>query len=263
MTFERSLYAEGLHILGRTLPYALVVLAGDLGVNVLVEVTDITSGLTFANTFIWTSYFTVTTLIWAILAYAAHAEILLHANRDTGKDYQRIFGFGLRSLCLLVLMAIPFLSVAFLARFAREQSLIGEDELIVVLACFLLASVLMIFVVLVFLGTILPAYVADKGRGVRPALARGARQYLYIVSRLIVGPSVVTIILWGVAILPAFIFEPTEDVASESYLSEASFWTASVISSAIQTYATVLTAVILSRAFLRDQELEANIKPNA
>ena len=246
MTFERGIFAEGQVILRNTVPYAALAVVGEYAIQVIKETTDIDAGMTVASI-----------VVWSFLAYAAHAEILLPSDRDKSKDAQRTIGFALRTFGLLLIVLVPVFVVAGYIRTVLPSDSADDQMLFVLVA--LAMPVLGILWLLVFglLGTILPAFVADRGRGLGAAFSRGRRQFFWIFGRLLVMPGLVFLFSLIVFVAPLFVFGSEGDFLGEDYVPDPVASVPALIAYAIQTYAVVLTAVVLSRGFLRDENRPA------
>ena len=103
----------------------------------------------------------------------------------------------------------------------------------------------------VCLATILPAYVVDRAGGVAAAFQRGKAQFTWISGRLLIGPFLLTALLIALSFLPTI---QTNDVGS--FWSEEGFFQPVAVLWYVSYYAVTafgvsLTAVILSRAYIR------------
>ena len=246
MTFERGIFAAGQAILRNTVPYAALAVVGEYAIQVIKETTDIDAGMTVASI-----------VVWSFLAYAAHAEVLLPSDRDKSKDAQRTIGFALRTFGLLVIVLVPVFVVAGYIRTVLPSDSANDRTLYVLVA--LVSPVIGILWLVVFglLGTILPAYVADRHRGLGAAFSRGRRQFFWIVGRLLAMPGLVLLASLIVAGAPLLVFDSDGDFLGEGYVPDPVASVPALVAYAIQTYAVVLTAVVLSRGFLRDEDRPA------
>lgn len=238
---QTNIYAESWRILRGCLSYAAVAVIGELVITVLKETTTAGAGLLFASV-----------IIWSYLFYAAHAQILLPPERDKAADSKRVFGFAIRTFGVVLVVAVPVGALAFFV--AAGMPATGDPEAtkgLVILFLLPLAGLLTLLV-LCSVGTLLPAYVADLGRGFGAALSRARRQFFWIAGRLLVGPGVVyTLSLAGPSIL-GVVAGSDGPILSETYVPDPMVTLTSLLSYAIQAYATVMVAVILSRAYLRE-----------
>lgn len=240
MRFERGLFAEGWHVLTQCLPYVALAIGGEYVIQVLKEVTGLGTGATLV----------ASVLIWAYLAYAAHAAVLLPEGRDKSLDGKRIFGFALRTFGLSLMAIIPVIVLLVLVIVDSVESDKFPD--LAILALLLVGSALWLLV-LGLLGTLLPAFVADRKRGMGAAFARGRRQFFWIFGRLLIGPGLLFGLSLSIALLPVWFSDSDGDLLMPGYLPDPLTTGPALLAYAVQTYATVLAAVVLSRAFLRDE----------
>ncbi len=243
MEFDKSLFSEGLALLRRNMPFVAFAVFGEYAHQALKQITHIGSG-----------HFVVSILIWSYLAHAAHADILLPDAGDKKAAQKRILGFTARTfgLCLAI-----FAPVVLVVWFVVPATVSGDSiqqymqTLVLIALPTLIISALL---VLTLLGTVLPAYVADTGRGVNAAFARGTNQFRQIMPRLIYGPGFVMAAAVLVFSLPGLLFDAAGPILAANYVPNPVPTTAALIGFAIEAYALVLTALILSKAFLYDQQ---------
>ena len=186
----------------------------------------------------------VSTLLWAYLAYAVHAQILLPDDRDSTMANTRVFGFALRSFGIVIVVGIVFALGAFvLARMVGVWPGIAG----------LLAAIALGFPLFVWLATLLPAYVAGRARGVSAAIERGKAHFGWIAGRLLIGPFLLLILfgtLYSILSIPVDSIGPFWN--EERVFLPINFF-GFLSFNIVQAFATALTAVILSRAFLREE----------
>lgn len=243
MNFERGLYSEGWHVLKQCMPYAALAVGGEYAIQAFREVTGIGVGATLV----------ASVLIWAYLAYSAHAAVLLPADRDKTADGKRMFGFALRTFGLFLLVFIPTMIPILLIAFGSGQILAGHEMIVTFVLLVLLVGGLLWLLVFAFLGTLLPAFVADQQRGLGEAFARGRRQFFWITGRLLIGPGLVSCLSFTIVLFPVWQFDSDGDFLTSGYLPDPVTTLPGLLAYGVQTYATVLAAVVLSRAFLRDE----------
>lgn len=183
--------------------------------------------------------------LWSCLAFAVHVQILLSPESYAATN-GLLIGFAIRSFGVgfLMLVASTVLTIIVVLVFGTEQAR-------VFFAYMPVAFVIPGLPVLVWLGTILPAFIAGRACGVGAAVKRGRTQFGWIAGRLIVGPGVLLILsflLFSLLLIPV-------DYNGAFWNEEGRFQPlavfASLINFAVQAFAVVLTSVILSRAFLR------------
>ena len=146
--------------------YVAIAVVGELAIQLVGEAFDIGGGLAFASI-----------LIWSYLAFNAHAALLLPQDRDKATDNTRVLGFALRAFGLGILMLVPV--VAMIVLLLSDSSVDprqgrGDLSLLVTIG---LSSGLAFLLIFGYLGTLLPAFVADRNRGLGPALSRGMSQF--------------------------------------------------------------------------------------
>lgn len=194
-------------------------------------------------------------IIWAALAFAAHSSVLLGVSGIRSMANSRDFGgFWMRSLGLTFLFAVPAVIAAFVMAFAfsRSQTLsigMGSAAGITVGLC-----------IFSLLGTWLPAVVAGGDRSLSAAFARGAYSFRYVASRLLAGP---VLFITGVLFLLGLIAIATPQSGAAAASSPVDFGAldlalrfAAQVSNA---YAVVITAVILSRAYMMIESYEPDV----
>jgi len=237
MDFQRGMWAEAWVQIMIALRIVVLVVFGELAVQLSIEWFEVPRSVVFitAGTF-------ASTLLWAYLAYAIHAQILLPLDRSSFTDGAQVFGFALRSLSIATIVSLATILVTFVLAI-----LIGGMVFIYPFLAFLVIG----FPLFVWLGTILPAYVADRARGVDAAIERGKAQFGWIAGRLLVGP-----ILLFVLSMSLYLLLPLPTDGSNLFWSSGwDFQPVAVLGyllfNMVQAFVTVLTAVILSRAFIR------------
>ena len=105
----------------------------------------------------------------------------------------------------------------------------------------------------IWLATLLPAYVAGRAGGVDAAIERGKSQFGWIAGRLLVGPCLLFVLSVALYLLLPF----PNDFIGPFWNEEKVFLPLNVLGSLlfniVLAFVTALTAVILSRAFLREE----------
>lgn len=238
MQFERSVISESLHISNNRMAFVLAAVIGQFAIQVAGETAFSSIGLTFANA-----------MIWSMLAFIAHSETLPNPEKNLDKDISRTFGFAVRSVCLVVLAVLPcFAIVSALPQSADPDVVIGAFMVALVPA--FAAMNLLVFSLL---GTILPAYVTGEDRGLGRALARGMRQFFWLISRLAI-PAGLAILAAIILVVPVALLGNGGNYLSGGYIPNPQMMPFALIAYAIMGWAVIMTAVILSRAYLRDRE---------
>lgn len=238
------MYAEGWHILGKVVPYAALAVFGEYGVQVLKEIEIIELPTAFTVF--------VPLLIWSILAYAAHAEILLPAGRDKSEDGVRYIGFTVRTVLLTLIGIVPYFSLAFYLADVLPSRHSAEVQLNTLFLVLLPVLGLFCFLVYSLAGTILPAYVANRADDKGVGFGAAKRQFFWIFGRLLIGPGVVFSVSVGLFIVPNVYFGLSGDFISSTGFPDLATSGLGILTYTVQAYATVLAAVVLSRAYLRE-----------
>lgn len=183
--------------------------------------------------------------LWSCLAFAVHVQILLSPESYAATN-GLLIGFAMRSFGVFFLMwaASAVLTIIFILVFGIEQSR-------VFFAYAPVAFVIPGLPVLVWLGTILPAFIAGRAFSVGTAVKRGGTQFGWIAGRLMVGPGVLLILSFLLFLLLLIPVDYNGEFWNEEGVFQPLAVFASLINFTVQAFAVVLTAVILSRAFLR------------
>jgi len=234
------MYPTSVRLFKQLLPYVALAIVGEFAIQIVQEKTSSGSGLIF-----------VSVLIWGILAYYAHASLLLPDSRDKAADQQRFIGFALRTFGLGCLMMIPVLiaSVALVSQYFGGTATVGSE-----ITKFLAIGIFMavcFLVVFSLLGTLLPAFVADRGRGLRAALSRGLSQFLWTSGHLLGGPIILFALAFLITIGGQLVVAPQYDLLDASYIPNIPLFLIMAVVYLIQALGTVMTAWVLSTAFLR------------
>ncbi len=233
------MYATSFRLFKLLLPYVAFAVVGELVVQVTKEKTSIGGGLTF-----------VSVLIWSYLAFNAHAELLLPKNRDKTADNARVIGFALRTFGIGVVFAIPAVVLMFPFIGKLLDAVTWNDVLISWGAIGLAMAVCFVIVFSLF-GSLLPAFVADRARGLGAALGRGWRQFFWSASRLTAGPVVVFALAYLVILGGSIHMDPHSDLLNANYIPNIPMFTILIAGYLIQALGTIMIAVVLSNAFLR------------
>ncbi|MEM9470843.1 MAG: hypothetical protein AAGA00_02715 [Pseudomonadota bacterium] len=232
MDFQRNMWAEAWVQSVAARNFVALVVFGALAIEGL-------GGLETGGSFL-------STLLWSYLAYAVHAQILLPPDNNAATNALRVIGFALRTFGIVLLITLAvFLSTIIFA------SVIGTEQSRVVLVFGLVAFVVLGLPVFVWLGTILPAYVAGRERGIGAAVRRGRAQFSWIAVRLLIGPGALLILSLALLSLLLFPVDYNGEFLSEDGDFQPMAVFALFLGFTVQAFATSLTAVILSRAFLR------------
>lgn len=234
------MYATSIQLFTRLSPYVALAVIGELAIRLVGDEFSVGAGLVFASV-----------LIWAYLAFHAHALLLLPEDRDRAADNTRVLGFAIRTFGLGLLMLIPVLAMIVVALSDSVGVLSVAQTDWSVIAIIGVICALGFLLILGYLGTLLPAFVADRHRGLGAALARGTSQFFWIAGHLIIGPLLlfalaVTIVVGGLDAL-----EPNSAMLSESNFPNIPVFALLTVGYLIQALGTIMIAVVLSKAFLR------------
>jgi len=237
------MYRQSLNITFRLYPYVLLAVLGELVLRILAE-KDIGGG---------SSNGIAISVLYCVLAYYAHVDILLPDTENRTAVGKRFYGFMGRNLGLIFLIVLVAGGLTFFLHYGLDIGSGGDrDERAGTIALIIL-PIASVFSLLVFgfMGTWMPAFVVDRQRGVSQAFARGKSTFWYVTGRLIIGPGLI-FVLSGVA----FAFVPALSGIPEAYFQSGwqpniTTFIYSAIIYAFQAWAIVMTAWIFSKAFLR------------
>ena len=263
MRFDRNLYSEAWRILCILWPYALLAVFTDfaVGATLALNKEHVGEGAQLIHV-------TAVMVTWGLLLYMAHTEILSPDCRDRRFALKPILWFTalLILIYLLVMLSVIAISGILIGAIEdlphgfelRESSgpipfdisdwrSLGAIVLVGLAAAF--AGVL----TFVLLGTTLPAFVATNHSGFRRAFRRGRRQFFWMAGRLIAGPVFVVVCA---GVLLSIVSDPpgTGDEWIAAYeFSNPGLAAITLLGSLCIIYADVMIAVVLSRAYLRDE----------
>lgn len=241
MDFQRGMWAEAWEQSVAARKFVALAVFGDFAIKWL----EVSSSVVTE-----TEGTIASTLFWACLAYVVHVQILLPHDRSSAMTGARFFGFALRffgiSLAMAAAAAGIALAVALMTFLLVKAQPPRALEVIVFLAGLALA-----LTVFVRLGTLLPAYVAGRVGGVDAAIKRGKVHFRWIAGRLLIGPGLIFVFSGAAYWLLAI----TNGASVQFWIEERVFRQVNVpgylLFNMVQAFVTALTAVILSRAFLR------------
>ncbi len=245
------MYATSLQLFTRLLPYVALAVVGEIAIGIVSE-TLLNGGSTYL----------MSALLWGVLAYQAHVTILLPDDRDKSKDSAQFFGFLIRSFGLALLVALPTLVAAVMIAIVikgSQTALISPSGLAIIVGMALFVGAVFV-VVFSLLGTLLPACVADRGRGVSAALSRSDSQLGWLCGRLLAGPILLSVASFMTIAAGGAIFGGEANYLSANYMPNIPMLLIVLIALSINALATITLAWTLSTAFLRaedGQSLEA------
>lgn len=241
MAFQRGMWTEAWIQSVVARKFVALAVFGELVIQLSMEWFAITRsvGALSAATF-------VSTLLWAYLAYAIHAQILLPRDRISTMSSASVFGFALRSFGIFIVIAVAVVLVALILTKMIGVGLPGANELYLMLAAITLG-----FPMFVWLGTVLPAYVAGRARGVNAAIGRGRSQFGWIAGRLLIGPGLLLVLSGALySLLPIPIYD-NSSFWNKEWIFQPIAVLGFLLYYTVQAFVTALTAVILSRAYIR------------
>lgn len=248
MNFQRGMWAEAWAQSINARKFVALAVLGELAIKFSMEWFEVSSSLVSESAVTFAS-----TILWAFLAYAVHAQILLPHYGRSAMTGAKVFGFALRSFGIGIAMATAVLGLAivvFVVTFIWGTVFRAQLPRVVELIA-LLAGVALVFTVFVRLATLLPAYVADRVGGVDAAIKRGKAQFSWIAGRLLIGPcllAALTVALYWLLPIP---FDDELPFWNEKQVFLPVNVHVYLLFNIVQAFVTSLAAVILSRAFLR------------
>ena len=200
----------------------------------------------------WMGLMAVNLLIWIYLIYRVHIAVLWQGRPEKRPSQTRLIGFGLRAIGLGALLLLVFvIGTALLVSWHRADN--GDIEVSNSLVIQIWAALDLAFLLVFGLfGTLLPAYVANKGRGLGMALARTRAQFLWIFGHLLLGPLLLTGIALAAWAWVVFDFNLNDAALDHVYPMDFSNLILVTLIALLNALGTVMTAWILSTAFMRD-----------
>ncbi len=192
------------------------------------------------------------TIIWSLPAFFAHLHILFPEKAERDFNVIKISGFFLRNLGLIILSMLPGVLVAISMLQAIQAEVGGDEDQMYILTTFFLIIPTAITFLLVFgvLGTLLPAYVTGRERGIGKALSRAKESFFPIIGRTIIGPAPILLLsLFLVGFLPVSLNVPLVYL-TDNWIINTPFFLIMFAALLLQGWAIVMMAWILSKAFL-------------
>ena len=236
------MYPTSFSLYLRLWPYVAFAVVGEIVIQILQERFASGAGLIF-----------VSVLVWSYLAFNAHAALLLPETRDKSEDSRRVLGFALRTFGLGVLVFIPviFAAIAALSGELRDGAFGIEVSDIVAVGLLLTACFIFIFALL---GTLLPAFVVDRGRGLSAAFSRGRAQFFWMMSQFLAGPVLIFVLSSAIIFGGQAWLHPHIDLLNAIYIPNVPLFLILIVGYLIQALGTIMIAWVLSSAFLRSEE---------
>lgn len=246
MENDGNIWSASFRIMKKDAAYVLAYCAAILIFLAIQETMEMTSGNTIA-------------LVFAsmMLAIPAHLSVLsrlstAEAMRELhSKDPRYFISFAFRTIALGIISCAPVLAlIIFLTGGALGRTSVIA---IAVLSLFLFAA-------LVFAkwGTILPAIVMQSDKSFAAAGRRGSVSFFYTFPRLLLSFGLMSIVHFAAVAASVIWLGAGEYFFPAAGGFDFAFLVSAMISTAINGYQIIMSAVILSRAYLR-AENAANI----
>ncbi|MEH6527453.1 MAG: hypothetical protein V7723_15400 [Sneathiella sp.] len=243
------MYRQSLALTFRLYPYVLLAVIGEIVIRVLAEkeiVGNSSKGIGIS-------------VLYCVLAFYAHVDILLPGSKNRKAASTRFVGFMGRNLGLIFLIVLTAGGLTFFLYYGLDMGTGGDrDERIGEIALIML-PLAGVFSLLIFglMGTWMPAYVVNRERGVGKAFARGKSTFWYMVIRLIYGPGLIFVLsLLAFGFLPLLADLP-ETWFQTGWQPNISMFVVSALVYVVQAWAIVMTAWIFSHAFLETEDRPA------
>jgi hypothetical protein len=183
----------------------------------------------------------------ALLAIPAHLTVLRGiSGREALKDpasSKNLMQFALRAFGLGILSFVPAILVLLLASLFKV-------ELVFALLCAAITLLPAGAFIFARWGTMLPAVVMNDSRTMAAAAVRSKASFSYVFWRLLVCFGLLTVLMMVPVIMAANIFETGDKFMRDSGGIDLVLILSVLLSIVIGAYQVVMTAVILSRAYL-------------
>ena len=243
MHFENGMWQSAWDVFRINLKTVGIAIAAATVLDLLAEYTGKTGGFGIV----------VDVIIWSMVAISAHGAVLL-GSADIGfNGSQKMFWpFVWRSLVLLFLSFVPF-AIALFVIHDGENIFLSILKVLPVLG-------LAALVVFALFGTWLPAVVVNGDKSLSTAADRGGRSFLYVASRLLIGPGLLQTLMIGSIMLAAMSGILAGEVFGAGGLSVSDLISLPIIY-AVRAFTVTLVAVILSRAYLITEQSATTAAP--
>lgn len=197
----------------------------------------------------------VSYLIWSILACYAHMAILLPEKRDGREDLDLVFGFAWRNLGLTALFFVPALAIVASGADSFIAAFKGEDDqaFMTIVGGGVIPVILIFLLVYGLLGTILPAFITGRNKGMKNAFRRGCRFFFPVMGRLIIGPGFIYLGLSTIGIFLLSLFQVPEMIFQKNWVPNFSTILSFGLIYCIHGWAVIMIAWILSHSFLASE----------
>ncbi len=223
--------------------FVALAVTGDMALRMSAEWFEFSVSVVFASAELFAA-----TLLWSCLAYVVHAQILSPRDLKFTTTIARVIGFALRSFGIVIVIGAVVALVTFIL-----AKLFVTGSPVVVEFYFMLAAIVLGFPLFIWLATLLPAYVAGRAGGVNAAVERGKSHFGWIAGRLLVGPCLVFVLSVALYLLLPFPNDSIGPFWNEQKVLLPLNVLGSLLFNIVLAFVTALTAVILSRAFLREE----------
>ncbi|MEH6527454.1 MAG: hypothetical protein V7723_15405 [Sneathiella sp.] len=236
------MYRQTLDITCRLYPFVLLAILGELILRVLMEKGlwgNSSGGLSIS-------------ILYSILAFYAHVDILSLGPLNRETMVKRWLGFIFRTIGLIFLITLPAIIVTIALYHGSGLADRQSDQPTSETVALIMLPVVALFSLLVYglLGTLLPAFVVDRGRGVGAAIDRGRATFWYVTGRLIIGPGFLFFVsLFAFAYIPVVTDLPGT-YFQNGWQPNLSKFGYAIIVNTVQCGAIVMTAWIFSTTFL-------------
>lgn len=239
------MYSTSIQLFTRLLPYVALAVGGQIIIDIVGAALSAGSSTIFASA-----------LVWGALAYQAHVLLLVPKDSEKSNEASRVLGFVFRSLGLGFLVAIPTVVVAIVMAVAfkgGEIAIVSPAGLGIILGIGVFSAVFFL-ITFSLLGTVLPAFVANRGRGMSAALSRGGSQFGWLCGHLLLGPVLLVVASLLVAGIGGAALGGEANLMSAHFIPNIPVILIVIIIYLINALGTITLAWTLSTAFLRSEE---------
>ncbi|WP_136656284.1 hypothetical protein [Nitratireductor sp. XY-223] len=139
----------------------------------------------------------VSFLSLSLLAYVTYTRSLDLISQERKIAFLRVAGFALRDLGIGVLILVPFvLAISIVFAITAAYETLDELYMLAVLIGTVAAAIAYV-ICYSLIGTILPAYVAQRQQGLAAAFKRGKTTFWSTVPRMLAGPALLSMLSFG------------------------------------------------------------------
>jgi hypothetical protein len=244
--FQRGIWSESMDAFGRNLDAVGVYMVALLVITAISEHLRLNSGGWIAETF-----------ATAYLAIPIHLTVMKQTSgwkqMANPENIKRVKPFVLRSIGLAVLCAIPIIIIIALManQFSNgataAQNIYVLAKIIIAAGAALIVSILAIFAKW---GTMLPAAAVDGDASFSRAGERGSATFFYTLPRLFISMILLTVVLVAITHYTMKWFPITGMVVANNGIPNLTRLAFLILASLFGTFQVVMSAVILSRAYM-------------